>query len=117
MAYKPKDHLKKNHKSQNPSTISTPSQTRSESPNRKSEVVETYPSSHEVVRRPPSPEYTLESPEVHSLIQKLEQISISAEKSERPEVSEESVTSLLQQIGVLTRLQSERLGASPTIPP
>ena len=65
--------------------------------------------SPEVVRQPHSPDYTPESPEVRSSIQKLEEISISAEKQERLEVSEESVTSLLQQNGVLNRLQSERL--------
>jgi len=91
-----KNHSKSIHKSQNPSTISTPFETRSKSPYQKSKVVETSPSSPEVVRQPPSPDYTPESPKVHSLIHKLEQVSISAEKPERPEVSKESVTSLLQ---------------------
>ena len=120
MTYKSKDQLKNIHKSQNPSTTSMHSRSRSESPDHKYEVVETSPSSPKVVRQPPSPDYTFESPKVHSLIQKLEQISISAEKPKRPEVYEESVTSLLQQIGVLTRLQSERFGITPfefPIPP
>ena len=119
MAYKSKDHSKIIHKSQNPSTISTASRSCSESLDQKSKVVETYPSSPEVARQP-SPDYTPKCPKFHSLIHKLEQISISAEKPERPEVSKESVTSLLQQTSVLTRLQSERLGVTPfefPIPP
>ena len=95
MAYKPKDQSKNIHKSQNPSTTSTPSRSRSKSLDEKYEVVETYPLSPEVVIQPPSLDYTPESPEVHSLIQKLEQISISTEKPKRPEASEESITSLL----------------------
>jgi len=95
MAYKPKYHLESIHKSQNPSTTSILSRSHSESPDQEYEVVETYPSSPEVVRQPPSPDYIPESLEVHSLIQKLEHISISAEKPERPELFEESVTSLL----------------------
>lgn len=120
MAYKPKDQLKNIHKSQNPSTTSTPSRSCSISSYQKSEVVETSPSSLEVVRQPPSPDYTPETPEVHSLTQKLEQRSISAEKLERLKASEESVTSLLRETGILTRLQSERLGVTPfefSIPP
>ena len=120
MEYKPKDQSINIYKSQNPSTTSTPSRFPSKSPDQKSEVIETSPSSPEVVRKPPSPDYTAESLEVHSLIQKLEQIPISAEKLKRPEVSKESVTSLLHQTGILTRLQSERLGVTPfefPIPP
>jgi len=45
-----KNHLKIIHKSENPSTISTPSETRSKSPDWKSKVVEISPSSPEVVR-------------------------------------------------------------------
>lgn len=120
MACKPKYELKNIHNIQNPSTTSKPSRYRSKSLDQKFGIVETSPSSPKVVRQPPSPDYTFESPKVHSLIQKLEQISISAEKPKRPEVYEESVTSLLQQIGVLTRLQSERFGITPfefPIPP
>ena len=113
MAYKPQDQLKNIHKSQNPSTTSTPSRSRSESPNQKSEVVETSLLYPEVVSQPPSPYYTPNSTKVHYLIQILEHISIYSKKPERPEVSEESVTSLLQQTSVLTILQSERLGVTP----
>ena len=63
-----KNHSKSIHKSQNPSTTSTPSRSRLESPNQNFEVVETFPSSREVVSQLPSPNYIPESPEVHSLI-------------------------------------------------
>jgi len=103
MEYKSKDQLKNINKSQNPSTTSTSSRSRSKSPDQKSEVVETSPSSPEVLRQASSSIYTPESLEVHSLIHKLEQISISIEKPEKPEPSEESVTSLLRDTGVLTK--------------
>ena len=96
MAYKPKYHSERIQKSQNPSTTSIPSRSCSESPDEESEVVETSHSSLEVVRKTPSQYYIPEYHEVHSLIQKLEQISISDEKPERLELSEESITSLLQ---------------------
>ena len=81
MAYKPKYQSKNIHKSQKPSTTSTPSRSCSESPDQKVEVIETSPSSPELVTQPPSLDYTRESLKVHSLIQKLEQISISAKNS------------------------------------
>ena len=118
--YKPKDQLKNVHKSQNPSTTSTPSKSCSKYLDQKSEVVETSPSSPKVLIQPPSSNYTPEFPEFHSFIQKLEQISISAENLERPEASKVRVTFLLQETGVLTRLQRERLGVTPLkfpIPP
>jgi len=62
MVYKPKDQSKNIHKSQNPSTTSTPSRSRSESLDQKSEVVETSPSPLEVVRQPPPSDYTPKSP-------------------------------------------------------
>ena len=68
MEDKAKNHSKSIHKIQNPSAISTPSQTRSESPDHKFEVVETSPLSPEVVRQQPSPHYIPESPKFHSLI-------------------------------------------------
>jgi len=68
MVDKHKYHLKSIHKSQNPSTVSTPSKNHSESANQKSKVVETSPSSLEVVRQPPSSDYTPSSLEVYSLI-------------------------------------------------
>lgn len=113
MAHKSKYQFKNIHKSQNPSRTSTSSRSRSKSLNQKSEVVETSPLSPEVLRQVPSSDYTPDSPEVHSLIKKLEQISISTEKIKKPEAFEESVTSLLWDTGVLTRLQSENLGVTP----
>ena len=53
----------------------------------------------------------LESPEVQSLIHKLQSFSISPQKSE---VSESSATSQFNLTHPLTRLQSEKLGIEPT---
>jgi len=117
MAYKSKDQLKNIHKSQNPSTTSTSSRSHSKSPDHKSKVVETSPSSPEVLRQPPSSNYTPESPEFHSLIHKLEQIPISAKKPKRSKASEESVTSLSRETSVLTQLQIERLRVNPFLFP
>ena len=54
---------------------------------------------------------SLESPEVQSLIHKLQSFSISPQKSE---VSESSATSQFNLTHPLTRLQSEKLGIEPT---
>jgi len=82
MAYKPEEKFKNVNKSQNTSTTSTSSRYCSKSSDHKYEVIETSPSYPKVLRQPPSLDYTPESPEVHFLIQKLEQISISVEKLE-----------------------------------
>jgi len=72
MEYKPKYHSKSIQKSQNPSTTSIPSRSRLESPDHKSEVIETSPSSPEVVRQLPYLDYIPKSPKVYYLIQKME---------------------------------------------
>ena len=72
MAYKPKYQSKNIHKSQIPSTTSTPSRSCSKSRDQKSEVVETSPSSPEVVRQLPYLDYIPKSPKVYYLIQKME---------------------------------------------
>ena len=58
----------------------------------------------------PPEQLSLESPEVHSLIHKLQSFSISPQKSE---VSQSSATSQFNLSHPLTRLQSEKLGIEP----
>lgn len=62
------------------------------------------------IQHPPE-QLSLESPEVQSLIQKLQSFSISPQKSE---VSQSSATSQFNLPHPLTRLQSEKLGIEPT---
>ena len=113
MAYKSKPQTRSPHKSRSPQKHPTTSRSNSKSPTQKSEIVETFPSSPEIFRQSSTSELTPESPEVYSLIKKLEGISISAKNLVNPEASEESVTSLFKETGILTRSKSQKLGIPP----
>ena len=95
-------------KSNSPSKPSSLSQSHAGSPahNREKEESITTTHTHHI-----SEHLSLESPEVQSLIHKLQSFSISPQKSE---VSQSSVTSQLNLSHPLTRLQSEKLGIEPT---
>ena len=108
-----KSKIQSPHKSRSPQKHSTISQSQSRSPTHKSEVVETFPSSPKVSRHPSTSEFIPESPEVQSLIQQLEGISISVEKLVNQGTSEECVTYLFRDTGILTRSKSEKLGIYP----
>ena len=96
MAHKSKPQNIIPHKSRSPKKHPTPSWSNSKSPTHKSEIVETSPSSPQIFRQSSALEFTLETPEVQSLIQKLEGISISTENPVNLEAYEESVTSLFK---------------------
>ena len=95
-------------KSNSPSKPSSPSQSHAGLPahDQRKEESTTTAHTHNI-----SEQLSLESPEVQSLIQKLQTFSISPQKSE---ISESSATSQLNLTHPLTRLQSEKLGIEPT---
>ena len=95
-------------KSNSPSKSSSPSQSHAGSPAHDQEKEESTTTAH---THHISEHLSLESPEVQSLIHKLQSFSISPQKSE---VSQSSVTSQLNLSHPLTRLQSEKLGIEPT---
>ena len=95
-------------KSNSPSKTSSPSQSHVGSPAHHQEKEESTPTAH---THHISENLSLESPEVQSLIHKLQSFSISPQKSE---VSQSSATSQFNLSHPLTRLQSEKLGIEPT---
>ena len=95
-------------KSNSPSKTSSPSQSHVGSPAYDQEKEESTTTAH---THHISEHLSLESPEVQSLIHKLQSFSISPQKSE---VSQSSVTSQFNLSHPLTRLQSEKLGIEPT---
>ncbi len=105
MASKPKptSHSKSN------SPSNSPSHSRSHvgSPTRNQEEQESTTTAH---THHTSEQLSLESPEVQSLIHKLQTFSISPRRSE---VSQSSATSQFNLSHPLTRLQSEKLGIKP----
>lgn len=100
-------------KSRSPSKYPTNSSSRSKSTIYRLEVVQFSPKSPISIPKELSPNYTSESPELKTLIKRLEEISISAENLVLSETFEGSVTSILQGTGVLTRSKSKKLKIIP----
>lgn len=79
----------------------------------RSEVEQSSPKYPSISQGLLSSYYKSESPEVQTLIEKLKQISISAEKPAISQAYEESVSSVLQPRRILTRSISEKIGIPP----
>lgn len=104
-----KIHPKSRSPFRSPPTYGSPSRTTT----LRSEVEQPSPKSPSESQRIPSSEYNLEYPEVQTLIEKLEKISISAEKPAKSQSFEGSVSSVLQPRRIWTHSQSKKIGIPP----
>ena len=104
---KSKGHLTSHSPSKSPPT----SRSHSKSPTPRPQVVTKSPSTHPNTNDQPPLQ---KLPEVHTLIDKLEGISISQEKTQHSELLYEgSVSSYLPTPHILTRYQSDKFGITP----
>jgi len=108
--------LKGHSKSQSPSKSPPTSRSHSKSPNPRfkfSQTTNKTPSTLPKIVGQTSSKIPIEVPKDHTLTQKLEEISISLEKSIQADILEGSVSSSLQYYCVLTISQSEKLRFKP----
>ena len=97
-------------KSKTPSPSPPTSRSHSKCPNPKQEVVKKPLESTTMISKKSNQSSSIETPEVHSLIHKLQGISISQEESE---LSQATVSSQFPSSQRLTRAQSEKFGILP----